>query len=170
MSFTITRLANAEALVTGTDKLGTTGQTVLSTRRYDEVQREVNILTAQDTFDTKVEEFFSDLVEAADELASAVAAVPVQDPASYVVVREGSEGNSGEQGITLQYDADGTVLNLIESGDHDRLVWMGDRLLVTQYVPSDEPGPTLEEAQQIAEEMLGAEEVPVNGAGESTEG
>lgn len=175
MSFTITRLANQQALIAGTDKFGTEGKTVVSTARFDEVNRELSVLDAQDSFDNKVESFFAPLVEAVDELRKAAAAVPVNDPASYVTVRTGTEGTVGEQGLTLYFDADGTVLNLIENGDHSRLVWMGDRLLVTEYVPSKEDGPTLEEAQAVAEEILGAktlpddepvsEEVPVNGAG-----
>lgn len=165
MTFTITRLANQQALISGTDKLGVEGKTVVSTARYDEVRRELTILGAEKVFDSKVEEMFAPIIAAAEEFNKAKAIVPVQDPASFVVVREGSEGASGEASLTLRFDADGTVLNLIENGDEDRLVWMGDRLLVTEYVPSDEPGPTLAEAQALVAEVLGGEEVQVNGAG-----
>lgn len=156
MTFTINRLANNQALVAGTDKFGTSNKAVLSTARYDEVKRELAILGAQEVFDTKVEDFFSELIEAADALAKAATAVPAEDPASFVTVREGSEGVDGEQGLTLYFDADGTILNLIESGDSDRLVWVGDALFVTEYVPSPATdGVTLDEAVAIVESELG---------------
>lgn len=166
-NFTITRLANAQAMVSGTDSTGATGRVVLSTARYDEVRRELAILGAQEDFDSKVEDFFSELVEAADELKKIATAVPVEDPASFVVIREALEGEAGDRGLTLRFDSDGTVLNLIESGDTDRLVWLNsETLLVTEYVPDTKSdGISLEEAQAIVEQELGGQEVPVNGAG-----
>lgn len=172
MTFTITRLANQQALVKGTDNLGTEGQAVLSTARYDEVKRELAMLGAQETFDETVEELFAPLIEAADTLRAAQVAVPVEDPASYVVVREASTGEASDPGLTLRFDADGTVLNLIESGNSDRLVWVGDALFVTEFVPDPATdGVTLEEATALAGSVLGAEEVDaLNNAGLPTDG
>lgn len=154
MTFTITRLANAQALVSGTDRFGNQGQTVLNTARYDEVQRELAYLQAKDSFDNKVEEFFSELTEAAEELQQATTLVPVEDPASFVEVRPARDCEPGDPGVRLSYDNDGTILNLIHVTGGDRLVWLnGDTLLVTEYVA---PEPVVDQS----------ETVPVNGAGE----
>lgn len=156
MTFTVTRLANAQALVSGTDRFGNSGQTVLSTARYDEVQHELKVLGAQTEFDEKVEDFFSDLSEAADEFKAAATLVPVEDPASFVEVRPAQDCEPGDPGVRLSYDNDGTILNLIHVAGGDRLVWLnGETLLVTEYAPP-----------VVANED---ETVPVNGAGLGTD-
>lgn len=132
-NFTITRLANKQALVSGTDINGTKNQAVLSTARFDEVQRELAILVAQEDFDQSVEKWAKPLMKAADKLEQAMTAVPVDDPASYVQISEASDGEAPSRGMRLDYDADGTILNLIEQRDFDRLVWVGDALFVTEY-------------------------------------
>lgn len=70
-------------------------------------------------------------MEAADKLESALS-TPKPDPDTYVVLSEGTEGQSAKAPEVVHLDADSVVLRLIERGDTDRLVWVMGRLEVMQ--------------------------------------
>ena len=73
--------------------LPTTDETVLDASEWNHVKEDQSFSRAQADFDAAVEEFFAPLTEAAEK-----AHVSVQrpdDPASYVVVSEGTEAVQG---------------------------------------------------------------------------
>lgn len=142
MTFTITRLANQRALVKGTDVLGSTGETVISTQQWDEINLHNRQHEAEDAFAAEVEKFFEPLTKAAD--AMHVNLQQPRDPASFIVIHEGVEPTPGEQAHVVQLSPDSVVLRLVEQGNTDRLVWVDGELELLAY----------------------EETVPANGAGE----
>lgn len=140
MTFTMLNLADERVLIKGTDSQGTDGQTVVFATEWNEVKRRQQFAEHSEDFDAAVEEFFAPLMEAATKLEDALA-VPKPDPISYVVFDEGVESTPGRQREVHKLSHDSIVLRLIESGDHDRLVWVGDRLEVLAVLPGS-PSPT----------------------------
>lgn len=129
--FTTVALTGDRVLVKGTDRFGTTGETVLDGSTWAEVKRHTAFKDAESTFNEAVEDFFAPLMEAADQLQSTLS-VRKPDPDTYVVLEEGEAATPGRQREVIHLDADSVVLRLIEAGQTDRLVWVMDRLEVMQ--------------------------------------
>lgn len=144
--FTTINLTGDRVLVKGTDRFGTTGETVLDGYTWAEVKRHSAYKDAQSTFDSSVEAFFAPLMEAAEKLDQALA-VRQPDPDTYVVLSEGVEATPGQDREVIHLDRDAVVLRLIEAGQHDRLVWVMDRLEVMQVqeLPATTPEQELDE-------------------------
>jgi hypothetical protein len=139
--FTTTRLVDGRALVAGQDRNGVSGQTVVDATEWDEINADQRYNTAVADFDAKVEAFFAPLVEAAE--AANKALTIDKDPVSYVVVQEAVEGTKAQDEILHHLSNDSIVLRLIEDGAFDRLVWVGDDLVV---VAADTPLPVAAQA------------------------
>lgn len=134
MSFTMLNLSGERVLIKGTDNQGTEGQTVVSSSEWNEVKRHTQHSEAHEDFDRVVEEFFKPLTEAAEKLDLAFNQKS-RDPISYVVLDEGSEGEARREEVVIKLSHDSVVLRILESGDTDRLVWVGDTLEVLEVLP-----------------------------------
>ncbi len=121
-TFTVARLVNSEALVTGTDVFGETGKVVVNTCQWDELKAHSAMHEAGDAFDAAVNEFFAPLLEAAEKIGQSVE-VPT-DPSSFVVLHEEVEHVEGRSADIVRLTSDSVILRLIEQGDTDRLVWV----------------------------------------------
>ncbi len=141
MTFATTRLVGSRVMVKGTDVFGTEGQTVVDSTQWDEVNATTEYDQATEAFEAAVLEFFAPITEAAEELNSKMKRP--DDPASYVVLKEAVEGVAAEPAQLVRLTKDSVILRLIEQGDTDRLVWVGDELEVTEasvrQAPAEEP-------------------------------
>ena len=124
MGFTVQTMLGSEALVSGTDSMGQSGKTVVSTRQWDELKAMKNFSSAEADFDKAVEEFFAPLLEAAEAAAEAVN--KPKDPAEYVVLTEEVEGVEHVPAQIIELSKDSMVLRLIEEGTTDRLIWLSE--------------------------------------------
>jgi hypothetical protein len=136
-SFTTTELAADQTLVSGLDHTGAPHQVILDATEFNELKRRDVQLSAADEFDKAVEQFFAPLTEAADRAIQA--SKTVTDPAFFIVVQEGEEGTPSQQEVLHYLGRDTVVLRLIEQGNLDRLIWVGDTIQVlAQPAPVDE--------------------------------
>ena len=139
MQFITTKLAGSRLLVTD----GNTGghSCVLSTKEWDEVKAALKVSDAQQDFDAAVEKFFAPIVEAAEKL-TAIEEEP-EDPAFHVVLQEGVDPTEVKDTIIADLSYEAAVVRILESGDHSRLIWVGDTIEITEFVQvSDEPATT----------------------------
>lgn len=130
-SFTLTDLVGDRTLVEGTDARGNTGSTVVSNKEWREIAGTSEFNKATEAFDAAVDKFFKPLVDAAEALEHAVVETP-KDPASYVVLEEGTEGVEAKDPVVVKLSRDSVILRLIEEGGKsaDRLAWINDELEV----------------------------------------
>jgi len=135
MTFTTTPLTGDRVLVKGRDIAGTEGTTVLDAGQWNELNQRDNLNQAQAIFDAAVETMFAPLIEAAEKAGKVLEGTT--DPMAYVVLDEGSEGQAATPRQVVPLTRDSIVLRIIESGDTDRLVWVGDELEVVAYQGSD---------------------------------
>lgn len=123
MTFQVQNMLGDQALVSGTDKLGNEGKTIVSTSQWDELKARSNFSAATEDFDAAVKEFFAPLTEAAEKAELALAGKP-QDSAEYVVLKEATEGVEPEPAEIVALSKDSIILRLIEEGNTDRLMWV----------------------------------------------
>lgn len=123
--FTITPLLGGGTLVEGTDVTGKSGRTILISEKWNAVKTVRAHIAASEAFDEVVTEFFKPLTDAA-EAAQAIAH-PVTNDWSMVTISEGTEFEPAEK---VRLDMDGTILRLLEEGQHDLLRWVGEDTLV----------------------------------------
>jgi predicted nucleic acid-binding protein len=128
MSFTVQTMLGKTALVSGTDVAGNTGQTLVSTVQWDELNARTNFSKATEDFDAAVEEFFKPLVEAGEKLKE-ISAGKMQDSTEYIVLSEATEGVAPKAAQIVQLSKDSIILRLIEEGNTDRLVWVDESTL-----------------------------------------
>ena len=119
-TFNTKALANNRILVTGNPGQ----QTILYVEQWNQIKREFKQESLLADFDSKIEEFFAPLIEAQAQLDKAM--VPVIDPAFTIVVNEGKEHQCGESAVVIKLDNDSAIARLIEIGQLDRLIWVGD--------------------------------------------
>lgn len=136
MTFNTQSLMDNRVLVTGTDLHGSNGKTIVDSTQWVELNQRTELNKAQLAFDDAVEEFFAPLVAAAEAAAKSVD-VPT-DSLSYVVLDEGSDGSVARPANIVSLNRDSIILRLIEEGNTDRLVWIGDTLeiLAAQTTPA----------------------------------
>jgi hypothetical protein len=140
MTFNTKKLTGSRVVVEGTDLAGNSGTTVVSSAQWDEINQRGEFSQAQQAFDDAVEEFFAPLTEAAEKLANSVSRPT--DSISYVVQQEEIVGQAAQPQVLVRLSHDSIVLRLIESGNTDRLVWVGDKLEVLEATPSSASGVT----------------------------
>jgi hypothetical protein len=121
--FTVQTMLGNKALVSGTDKAGNEGQTIVSTTQWNELQARANFSKATADFDAEVEKFFAPLEKAAKKVAKKTAPKPT-DSVSYIVLQEGVDATAGQPAQIVELSQDSIILRLIEEGDTDRLVWV----------------------------------------------
>ena len=130
MTFTVTRLANQQAIVQGTDDFGSTGKLVLSTSSYDAWKARHATDTAKEEFDSAVEDFFAPLMAAAEKLEEARSKPAPIDPMFTVVTGEKVEGTDAVHQTIENLDFNTAVLRaILDLQDTSRLIWIDDKTL-----------------------------------------
>ena len=125
-NFNVTRLSGQRALV---QEPGGTHQALLDTTQWDDIKHRLAHNDAEKDFGAAVEEFFKPLVEACNLAEEKLAAtLPKTDPAFTVEIAPAVEGVEGAPAVTFVLNHDSAVLRILESGDHSRLIWMGDTI------------------------------------------
>lgn len=162
MTFTVTNLMNHRAVVQGTDVFGNNGQTIVSTQQWDEIKAARDFEQAHEAFDIEVQEFFKPLTDAAERAAQATAG-KAEDAIGYLVLEEGSDGEVARPERRARLSKDSIVLRLIEQGDTDRLMWVGDNQLEVL-----EGQPTLDQATANVVAGLDAEVISDEKTGEDS--
>ena len=137
--FNVTELAGHRALVTG----DANQQCILDTTERDELRLLIENREVDQMFDEDIEDFFAPLTRAAELHDRRHELLTQQfnqadDPAFSLVLKEAVEGVEGveEERVVLSHDS--VVLRLIDSGQTDRLVWVGnDRIDVVAHNPRE---------------------------------
>lgn len=125
-NFNVTRLAGQRALV---QDASDTHRAILYTAEWDEVKHRLAHDDAEKDFGAAVEEFFKPLEEAINQAEEKLAAtLPKTDPAFTVEIAPEVEGVEGTQAVTFALSHDSAVLRILESGDHSRLIWVGNTI------------------------------------------
>lgn len=144
--FTTLELVNDQTLVIGEDIKGVTGQQVVDSSQWAEIKAHAQLDQANEEFNQAVEEFFAPLNAAADK-AQAATSRP-QDPSSYIVLHEGVEGAQEQPAHVVALSKGSVILRLIEEGQHNRLIWVNEELVVLAApqvdvaLPFDDEGDT----------------------------
>lgn len=141
MTFTVTRLANQQAIVQGTDDFGNTGKLVLGTHTYDAWKARHATDTAKEEFDSAVEDFFAPLMAAAEKLEEARSKPAPIDPMFTVVTGEKVEGTDAVHQTIENLDVNTAILRaILDLQDTSRLIWVDDKTLgFTELVVAPEP-------------------------------
>jgi hypothetical protein len=139
-TFTITRLVGDRAIVKGTDVFGVEGSVTVFTTQWDEVNANTAYDQATEAFEAAVEEFFAPLTKAAEAMHQSVSRPT--DSIGYVVLREGQAAVPAQSEHIVKLNRDSVILRLVEQGDFDRLVWVGDELEVLADGGQPIPGVT----------------------------
>ena len=127
--FNTTALAGQRVLVTGSEK---NQQTILDSTEWDSIKAHQAFHLAGDAFDEAVTAFFAPIVEAAEKANAALAeSLPKRDDAFVIVLSEGTEGVEEVEPEVIQLGRDAAILRMIEEGNTDRLVWVGDTIEIT---------------------------------------
>ena len=127
--FNTTILAGQRVLVTGSKK---NQQTILDSTEWDSIKAHQAFHLAGDAFDEAVTAFFAPIVEAAEKANAALAeSLPKRDDAFVIVLSEGTEGVEEVEPEVIQLGRDAAILHMIEEGNTDRLVWVGDTIEIT---------------------------------------
>ena len=127
--FNPTILAGQRVLVTGSKK---NQQTILDSTEWDSIKAHQAFHLAGDAFDEAVTAFFAPIVEAAEKANAALAeSLPKRDDAFVIVLSEGTEGVEEVEPEVIQLGRDAAILRMIEEGNTDRLVWVGDTIEIT---------------------------------------
>lgn len=127
--FNTTILAGQRVLVTGSKK---NQQTILDSTEWDSIKAHQAYHLAGDAFDEAVTAFFAPIVEAAEKANATLAeSLPKRDDAFVIVLSEGTEGVEEVEPEVIQLGRDAAILRMIEEGNTDRLVWVGDTIEIT---------------------------------------
>ena len=127
-TFNTKALAGDRLLVTGNPGQ----QTILYVHQWNTIKQEFRKESLVADFDSKIEEFFAPLIEAQEKLDKAL--TPVIDPAFTIVLNESKEPQPGEPAVVVELEYDSAVARLIETGQLERLIWVGnDRIEILEY-------------------------------------
>lgn len=127
--FNTTILAGRRVLVTGSKK---NQQTILDSAEWDSIKAHQAYHLAGEAYDEAVTAFFAPIVEAAEKANAALAeSLPKRDDAFVIVLAEGTEGVEEVEPEVIQLGRDAAILRMIEEGNTDRLVWVGDTIEIT---------------------------------------
>lgn len=132
-TFNVKYLASNRALITGEDEAGDKRRIILDTTQWDQITAEAQHIEAHDKYDAAVAAFFKPLTDAADALYKPA----IKDPAFYLVLQEPEAPSSGTPGVLVELTLDTAILKMIDSGNTDRLLWVGDTIEVLQYEAPD---------------------------------
>lgn len=142
--FNITALANHQYLVDGQDRRGKSGEVVVDGTQWDEITAVDLVADAQEKFDAELDEFFKPVLDAAKEAKDALAKAQAEDPLSYYVVEKGEAAKAGKPERRVRLNTGSQILRLIHEGDTDRLLWVGDGLVIAA-APATSDAPVSDE-------------------------
>ena len=165
MTFTINRLVGNRAVIAGNDKFGTVNSIVVDTTQWDDINKTTQFDQAQEAFEAAVEEFYAPILEAAEKAKQAIKRPT--DSIGYVVLHEGVEATAGQAEHLIHLNHDSILMRVVESGNTDRLMWVGDNLEVLEV---DTPLPGVGDSSDDeayagadADEMFGGDEPTARG-------
>ena len=126
--FNTTKLAGHRVLVDD----GVTGgsKTVLDSTEWDHIKLSQKANSAESDFDAAVTAFFAPLTDAAQAFGKAAA--PKLDPRFYMVEGENVEGVEAQSVRLNMLNRDSVILRIIEAGNTDQLVWVGDTIEILE--------------------------------------
>jgi len=130
-SFTSKDLASERALITGTDDAGVARKTIISTLEFSQRKHLRAHEAATDTFDEAVTAFWAPITAATEAVNKTVK--EVRDPAFFDVTQEAEQGVIGQVEVLNKLSLDTVILNMIEAGNTDRLIWIDDTIEVLAY-------------------------------------
>lgn len=122
--FNVTELANDQFLVEGTDNMGNTGQTVLTSHPWANILMVEKQAIAEGIFGKAVKKHMKDILKAVKEIEETFGPA---DPLEVYTVTPGTEGEKAEE---YPLDYEGKVLFAIASGLTHRLRWVRNDILV----------------------------------------
>jgi len=158
-AFTITKLANSQALIEGTDSAGVEGCTLVSTVQWDEIAGFAAHQQATDEFGEVVKEFYAPLTDAADRIKAQLE-VPKGDNISHYVLKPGKDGTKAEAEVSWDLNTDSTLLLIVQRGRYDMLRWVRTEGVTTLVVTA--PNADLAELPgQPADEVAETDEAEV---------
>ena len=147
--FTVTRLAGARALVSGS---APDEKCILSTAGWDAVKHQLAHKAAEDFYDARAKEFFAPIVEASEAANDLIeSTLPKEDDAYVLKLQEPVEGTKAQDGVAIVLDHDAAVLKMIESGNTSRLIWVGSTIEITAEAQAT-PVPTVNVGQGVKPE------------------
>ena len=125
-TFNTQALAGQRVLVTGDVA---EQRTILDAAEWNEVKHLLAHTVADEVFNAAVEEFFAPLVEVAEAAAQELqATLPKPDEAFTIVIDEGAAGTEAVEPVVINLGRDAAILRMIEEGQTDRLIWVGDTI------------------------------------------
>lgn len=127
-TFTVTKLAGHRSVVAGTDDVGVPHTTILDSTQWDEIQRQAAVEAAKAGVDTQVEAFFAPIVTAIKAAEETIKAHDKVDPAFVLELVAGVDQVNGRPAEVVKLTKDSVILRLLDSGDHSRLIWVGDTI------------------------------------------
>lgn len=128
-TFIRTDLANYQALVQGIDEQGSPRQVVLNSQQWHAVNGLSAIKVAEEEFDAALKDFYAPLREAESKLKDALTETQ-EDPDFHLVIQEEVESTAGARREVIRLEKDTVILNLIDKGETDRLIWVGDTIAI----------------------------------------
>lgn len=130
--FRTTALANDDVLVEGTDFRGNTGSQIVCGKQWAGLKQHDLDHEALEAYDKAVEEFWAPLTEAAAK-AEQSSAIKVDTNAVFVL-HEGVDHVEGQPAQVVELTVGSQILRLLETGKTERLLWVGDDLVITAAV------------------------------------
>lgn len=130
MGFSTTNLTGNRVLVTGTDVRGTSGEVVVDSTQWLSIKRKGTYEEALASVDAAIAALVAPIQEAVDA-ANAKLKLPEMDPLLYVVEQDEVEHQQGRPMVTTKLNHDSVILRAIETGQADRLIWVGGTLELT---------------------------------------
>jgi len=127
-TFTTTQLAGERFIVRGTDAFGVIGETVLDGSQYLGLKGDTAHDAAHEAFNKAIEEFYAPITKAAEALEAAHSA---ENDIFVEVVQPAVAPTAGQDEIRIRLTPDTVILRLIDAGETDRLVWVGQNLEIT---------------------------------------
>lgn len=140
-TFSTKQLAGHRVLVTGVDDRNENRHAILDSSEWDSLRHDQDADAAAAEFDRATKAFYAPLTEAAERLERKQ--LPKLDPAFTYLVTEGEAGTPGVEEHIIELTRDSVTLRLLEQGNTDRLVWVGDTIEVlapTAPVTGDDTG------------------------------
>lgn len=130
-TFHTTALAGNRVLISGKDVAGDNRQVIVDSSEYDSFKLRDHQLDAGKEYDAAVAAFFAPLTDAAEKVQAA--RTITADPAFFTVIQEAQTAVHAQREVVHTFAKDTVVLRLIEQGNTERLIWVGDDIEVLAY-------------------------------------
>lgn len=122
MKFTKTRLVGPSWIVDGTDKFNRSNRIKITSEAWAAVEEARQLAEASANYSAELNKIVGPLVAAAEGLR----ANNQYDQTHITLV----ESVDAVEGVTVPLDEGGVLLAAVDRGDFDRLIWLGDELVL----------------------------------------